>query len=942
MMVETPITNRLLASTPDAVEVEDCRRAVWEIQMFVRVDPESATARVTSLKAHLGANSKLYQGFIAELEAVVHGNRDRDIKALEACDLAQPLYETYGQTQDCQRLKVHRLFPLMDMGRFPEAARIIENLHAYLTEQPDRDLEAELLLREGWFSFFQNDAETAIRLAQKSRALFEALGNPYGGAIMASTIAHLQFHSGQPLQALRGFHETLNQAEILAMPLLKAQVLRNLGISLHELSLYDYALECFHEAVGWCERNRVERELLMTRFGLGELYVDLGMLDEALESFRSAASYLEREGNVVSLMQCRLREAYVLTEQKKFLAGRQLLDHAEKLAHKISDSATLLRIRYQQCLLLLEQGRIGAANAALEQLITDYDRPEYAARWKAWWLFLHGVCQERLGNLSHALARYQEVAQTTAAVVPSSVLWKCHYRLAILKAQTDSRGAKQHLEQAITLLEQQRIQRDETHGIAYRKDRTMPYLLLARLLADAEPAHAVVVMEKAKSRMILDLFLQHCRLKPQTEPSLTGTSMKLHKLLEGLPLPTHCALSSAKQGMNVNALELQLFYESLMQRLPHSGTLNPITREEFAKVQALLKADAAVVYFFPTEESVSALTITNHSVTMTALDCSALALADLLEDWRLEQLLLCTPELLSQHEASLVKRTQKLLNLMSQPFAALFESLADYRNLIIIPHGDLHTFPFHLLRVHGEYLLDCHEISYAPSLTLLYWWLTHKPKPRGNPLVLYNPSKTYPWIDYEVAAIRQTIAGVNVASSEDLRSDQLPEAIYASDLIHLVGHGSFRHDNPLYSSITWRDAKLYAKDFYAYDVSHCALIFLNACETGMSVIREGDELLGFTRAFLINGARAVIATQWSVGDRPSATLVALFYRFLGANHPPSVALRLALLELRQTFSHPLLWGAWCFTGDHTVAAAWSLSRDTGPTLDQQEPNPENK
>ena len=65
------------------------------------------------------------------------------------------------------------------------------------------------------------------------------------------------------------------------------------------------------------------------------------------------------------------------------------------------------------------------------------------------------------------------------------------------------------------------------------------------------------------------------------------------------------------------------------------------------------------------------------------------------------------------------------------------------------------------------------------------------------------------------------------------------------------------------------------------------LVTLSACQTGMgsgwfSALPAGDDFVGLTRAFLVAGSRAVLASLWEVDDRSTVSLMEGFYRQLTA------------------------------------------------------------
>jgi CHAT domain-containing protein len=82
------------------------------------------------------------------------------------------------------------------------------------------------------------------------------------------------------------------------------------------------------------------------------------------------------------------------------------------------------------------------------------------------------------------------------------------------------------------------------------------------------------------------------------------------------------------------------------------------------------------------------------------------------------------------------------------------------------------------------------------------------------------------------------------------------------------------------------------------DLSGLALAVLSACETGLGDVAGGEGTFGLQRAFHLAGTRDVVASLWKVPDRPTAALMALFYRNLWEKDlPPAEALRQAQLEV---------------------------------------------
>ncbi len=97
------------------------------------------------------------------------------------------------------------------------------------------------------------------------------------------------------------------------------------------------------------------------------------------------------------------------------------------------------------------------------------------------------------------------------------------------------------------------------------------------------------------------------------------------------------------------------------------------------------------------------------------------------------------------------------------------------------------------------------------------------------------------------------------------------------------------------------------------------LAVLSACGTGRGRV-TGDGTIGLKWAFLAAGVPAVVSSQWSIPDAPTAELMTLFYRRLLAGETAARALRRAMLETAAEHPHPRAWAAFGVTGVGRLAA----------------------
>jgi len=135
--------------------------------------------------------------------------------------------------------------------------------------------------------------------------------------------------------------------------------------------------------------------------------------------------------------------------------------------------------------------------------------------------------------------------------------------------------------------------------------------------------------------------------------------------------------------------------------------------------------------------------------------------------------------------------------------------------------------------------------------------------------------------------------------------------------IHFATHGQFSPDNPLQSALLLSpDARsngmLTVDKLYSMQLN-ANLVTLSACETGLSKVANGDELVGLTRGFLYAGASSIVASLWKVDDLATAYLMVRFYRGMQQTDKLD-ALRKAQLETRKKYPHPYYWSAFQLTG----------------------------
>jgi CHAT domain-containing protein len=243
------------------------------------------------------------------------------------------------------------------------------------------------------------------------------------------------------------------------------------------------------------------------------------------------------------------------------------------------------------------------------------------------------------------------------------------------------------------------------------------------------------------------------------------------------------------------------------------------------------------------------------------------------------------------------------------------------RHLTIIPHGSLHYVPFCALGPRNDaQMLDRYCIRILPSATVLTF-LKDK-KTVLNSLILGNPELGNPALDLPYAEEEaRTLARILPVPTLRLRKEATAEQIGTGTsygIIHLAAHGYFDEDHPLDSAILLAstprtNGTLKVADLYRLNLE-ADLITLSACETALSKVSSGDDLVGFTRGLLYAGCRSILSSLWKVDDESTRDLMVDFYTQLPILGKAE-ALRHAQLAVRQKHPQPYYWAAFMVTGN---------------------------
>lgn len=245
------------------------------------------------------------------------------------------------------------------------------------------------------------------------------------------------------------------------------------------------------------------------------------------------------------------------------------------------------------------------------------------------------------------------------------------------------------------------------------------------------------------------------------------------------------------------------------------------------------------------------------------------------------------------------------------------QCLAPGRRLLIIPHGLLHYLPFHaLLLEDGLPLVERAQVSYAPAL-LAWETLQERRASRsgrwGGALAcgvadFGARAPELPEAEWEARRVASLFGGQSevwlgeAATCERLAACSDAGRLADFDVVHLAVHARFDGKSPAQSRLLLSDGSLALPEVFRLRLG-ARLVTLSACETALSRLEPGDELLGLREALLFAGADALLVSLWPVNDRSTGQFMTRFYRKLleqvRDGVADSVALASALAETQR-------------------------------------------
>jgi CHAT domain-containing protein len=525
---------------------------------------------------------------------------------------------------------------------------------------------------------------------------------------------------------------------------------------------------------------------------------------------------------------------------------------------------------------------------------------------------LQAAAHAALGEDAAAQAGFDAVL-AQAGGLPQIAL-PCHVglgSLALARGKLDT--ARDALETALDLIDRERAALpDDDFRSALGAEAEHAHDLLVRVaLAQGDAVQLLRDLERGRARA-LALSLPAADAAPRAAASAQLRWLRdqwRQALAEGdeQRLP---ALGGQVQALEHELLEAHR-REALLPTGAKAATEEPL---DLAALQASLPEDTAIVVWHQLNGRLLACVVAGGEVRHHAWAADGLAERIRALRFQIDTLRFGGAGM-RRHAGQLMARAQvharALHDLVWAPVEPL---LGGRRRVVLVPHRELHYLPFGALHDGRQWLVQSHRLSLAPSATV---WQAQQRRPAArfdSVLAVGVGGTALPQVAGEIAAVSAAFGPrAQVLCETGATQPALTAALPAADVLHLACHGHFRSDNPAFSFLQLGDGPLTLRDARELPL-RASLVALSACETGVSRVAPGDEVLGLVRAFMLAGAGAVLATLWPVEDAACAALMTDFYRGLLAGASPADALNQAQASAAASGAHPFFWAAFSLHG----------------------------
>jgi CHAT domain-containing protein len=677
---------------------------------------------------------------------------------------------------------------------------------------------------------------------------------------------------------------------------------------------------------------------------LGNGFNEERRFSEALTMFKRAIATTESTPDAGFPFMAYGGEAAALTGLHQTAQAKELLERALTAARSQEN-------RVNEADLLVQMGEVALAEDNLDAAKSHFIQAgRIAGEMRLYRTLSYAMFD--LANLDRQLGDIENAGDAlTAGLKASRRLGDRYYVPRDLTAMAELAVAKNKLRRADSLFEQaedvldgilinQHSFEESTARAGSMSSTYLEHFRLAFQMGDV--GRAFQVLERVRGRTVASHL--YAREKANNNsPQVVSLEAKI--------AATQLALLRTDDARERSALLEQLLADerNLAFELNEAG----LQRQEMLlkpaalkTVQAVLGEDEVLVEYVLDEPKSFCIVITRKSADLLVLPAGSNKLETVTGSY--------LSELKSRRSGD--SFAAELYSLLLEPVVNSFQQ----SRLIISADGILHLLPFEALSHGNSFVVDSKVVSYTPSATVLLQLRTTQIAESRRPLLAVGAVEyklvralpksvergsltavvvrglaelsgsrleDLPASRDEVLAIAQ-IAGPN---TELLLGQKATESAFKNQaladyrVIHLATHAAADPQYPDRAALvlgiapnTSDDGLLQVREIMRLPLK-AELVTLSACDTDVGTPEGEAGVVNLEQAFLVAGARAVVASLWNVEDRSTTALMKAFYTHLAQHEDKALALTHAKRDMLEHYGDPspYYWAPFVLVGEGT-------------------------
>lgn len=765
-----------------------------------------------------------------------------------------------------------------DLGQYERAIEYYEKSRTIAVEIGDRKLEGDALNNLGLTNNTLGEYERAIDLHEKALKIRQQIGDRKGEANSLNNMGHFYSGIGEYERALQYFEKSCRIAREIGSRKGEGDCLNNIG--------------SIHDRIGFtCDKIDESKKALA-------YYNDSLKIAQEIGDAMGESITRNNIGNIYYILLCVHRDLdFYRAHIEDYKNSRQYYEELLKRQEKMGD----------------RRGTADSHNQIGRTLLSI------------------GSCDEALTHSKKSLEIYDEIHDLDGSFLSLENMGIAYEGLNqednAISCYTRSIEVLEMIRGRLTL---------EEHRSGFMKTRMNVYERLIRLLIKrGKREEAWNYTERARARSFLDMLGNHrIQFRAKADPRLVKQEEELEDgitaaraLLEKEENPERRKESYSRVVTLQNEYEETL--EKLKRSCPEYASLKAARVASLKEVQDSLAPDEIILDYFTALQVCWLFVIERDSLEVIEIPLAEKVLRSQISALR--------------KEIATRASTDEAVNSLSRALVPdiVIEHLKGKKQILFVPHSSLHYLPFGVLMdSKGEYLAEKFELLTEPSCSV--WKLCREKKKKAgaslaayalgdmkmsftegkpvrgtvalDPELLRGGFSPLPGTREEVEEIGRLFKDEVILIGGDMKIERVQETIKGKSLVHFATHGILDAQRPLFSGLLFSDGILTTADIFGLECSP-DLVVLSACNSAGGRLVKGDELEGLSRAFMLAGASAVMASLWSVSDESTAKLMKIFYQELSKGESAGAALKTAQLKIREEYGHPFYWAPFIISGD---------------------------